>query len=99
MEVKRYSSGLEQAYGGGRKHKENFIEELRACQHYRVHFLLDTEMKNERHKVFNFEMSKLVTKIINETLEINFTKLFSAAKISFAGEYRYYHPYENNNLF
>ena len=62
------------------------------------HFLVDTEMENGRHKVFNFQMSKLDTKIINEKLEEVFIKLDSAAKINVApgfvvlnvkkGEYR-----------
>ena len=80
-------------------------EELSACQH----FLVDTEMENGRHKVFNFQMSKLDTKIINDKLEEVFNKLDSAAKINFAlgfvlrnvetGEYRYYYAHENNTLF
>ena len=40
---------------------EKLKEELSACQH----FLVDTEMENGRHKVFNFQMSNLDTKIIN----------------------------------
>ena len=40
---------------------EKLKEEFGACQH----FLVDTEMENGRHKVFNFQMSKLDTKIIN----------------------------------
>ena len=73
---------------------EKLKEELGACQH----FLVDTEMENGRHKVFNFQMSKLDTKIINEKLEEVFNKLDSVAKINIAlgfvlrnietGEYR-----------
>ena len=84
---------------------EKLKEELSACQH----FLVDTEMENGRHKVFNFQMSKLDTKIINEKLEEVFNKLDSAAKINIAlgyvlrnvetGDYRYYYAHENNNLF
>ena len=44
---------------------EKLKEKLSPCQH----FLLDTEMENGRHKVFNFQMSKLDTKIVNEQLE------------------------------
>ena len=44
---------------------EKLKEELSACQH----FLVDTEMENGRHKVFNFQMSQLNTKIINEKVE------------------------------
>ena len=43
------------------------------------HFLVDAEMENGRHKLFNFQMSKLDTKIINEKLEEVFNKLNSAA--------------------
>ena len=84
---------------------EKLKEELIACQH----FLVDTEMENGRHKVFNFQMSKLDTKIINEKLEEVFNKLDSAAKINIAlgfvlrnietGEYRYFYAHENNTLF
>ena len=84
---------------------EKLKEELGACQH----FLVDTEMENGRHKVFNFQMSKLDTKIINEKLEEVFNKLDSAAKINIAlgfvlrnietGEYRYFYAHENNTLF
>ena len=84
---------------------EKLKEELSACQH----FLVDTEMENGRHKVFNFQMSKLDTKIINEKLEEVFNKLDSAAKINIApgfvlrnietGEYRYFYARENNTLF
>ena len=38
------------------------IEESSACQD----FLVDTEMKNGRHKVFNFLLSKLDSKVISE---------------------------------
>ena len=58
-------------------------------------------MENGRHKVFNFQMSKLDTKIINEMLEEVLNKLDSAAKIKIAlefvilnvemGEYHYYY--------
>ena len=84
---------------------EKLREELSACQH----FLVDTEMESGRYKVFNFQMSKLDTKIINEKLEEVFNKLDSAAKNIIAlgivlrnvesGEYRYYYAHENNTLF
>ena len=41
-------------------------------------------MENGRHKVFNFQMCKLDTRIINERLEEVFNKLDSAAKIKIA---------------
>ena len=84
---------------------EKLKEEHCACQP----FLVDTEMENGRHKVFNFQMSKLDTKIINEKLEEVFNKLDSAAKINIAlgfflrnietGEYRYFYTHESNTLF
>ena len=45
---------------------------------------VDTEMENGRHKVFNFQMCKLDTKIIDENFEEVFNKLDSAAKIKIA---------------
>ena len=84
---------------------ERLKEELGACQH----FLVKTEMEKGRHKVFNFQMSKLDIKILNEKLEEAFNKLDSAAKINIAlgfvlrnietGEYRYFYAHENNTLF
>ena len=75
---------------------EKLKEELSACQH----FLVDTEMENGRHKAFNFQVSKLDIKIINEKIGEVFNKQDSAAKINIAlgfylcivetGEYRYY---------
>ena len=66
-------------------------------------------MENWRHKVFNFQMAKLDTKIINEKVEEVFSKLEPAAKVNIAlgfvlryvetGEYRYYYAHENNTLF
>ena len=60
-------------------------------------------------KVFNFQMSKLDTKIINGKLEEVFNKLDTAAKINIAlgfvlrnietGEYRYFYAHGNNTLF
>ena len=56
---------------------EKLKEEFSACQH----FLVDREIENGRNQVFNFQMSKLDTKLINEKLEDN---LNSAAKINIA---------------
>ena len=79
---------------------EKLKEELSACQH----FLVNTEVENGRHKVFNFQMSKLDIKNINEELEEVFNKLDSAAKNNIAlgfvlrnvktGEYWYYYAHE-----
>ena len=84
---------------------EKLKEELSACQH----FLVGTEMENGRHKVFNFQMSTIDTKIINEKFEEVFNKLNSAAKINIVlefvlrnvktEEYWYHYAHENNTLF
>ena len=59
---------------------EKLREEFSACQH----FLVDREIENGRNQVFNFQMSKLDTKLINEKLEEVFNNLNSAAKINIA---------------
>ena len=59
---------------------EKLKEELSACHH----FLVDTELENGRRKVFNFQMSKLDAKVINEKLEEVFNKLGSASNINIA---------------
>ena len=72
-------------------------------------FLMDTEMKVGRLKVFNFQMSNLDTKKTNKKLDEVFNKLNSAAKINIAlgfvlrnfanDEYRYFYVHKNNNFF
>ena len=44
-------------------------------------------MENGRHKFFNFQMSKLDNKVINEKHEYVFNKLDSALKINMALEF------------
>ena len=88
-----------------REDEYKFKEELSACQHFLVH----TEMKNGRHRLFSFQTSKLETNIINEKLQEVFNKLDSAAKIKTAlgfvlcnvntRAYRYYYANEKNTLF
>ena len=66
-------------------------------------------MKNGRHQVFNFQISKLDTEIINEKFEEVFNKLDSAAKLNISlgfvlrnietGKYRYFYTHEVNILF
>ena len=66
-------------------------------------------MENGRPKIFNIQLSKLDSKIINEKLEDVFNKLASAAKINIAvdfllrnietGEYQFLYAHENNTLF
>ena len=65
-------------------------------------------MENGRHKVFNFQMSKLPTKKINEKFDEVFNKLDSGVEINIAlgfvlrnietGEYRFFYLHENNSL-
>ena len=84
---------------------EKLKEELSVCQQ----FLMDTEMEDGRHKVFNFQMSKLNTKIINEKFGEVFNKLNSVAKINIAlgfvlqsietSEYQFFYAHENNTSF
>ena len=80
-------------------------DELEACQH----FLTDTEMENGRHKVFNYQLSKLDPNLVNEKLDQVFEKLGCAAKINIAlgfvlryietGEYCYFYAHESNTPF
>ena len=44
---------------------EKLKEELSACQH----FLVDTEIENGRHKVLNFQMSKLDARLSTRSLK------------------------------
>ena len=81
-------------------------DELNACQH----FLTDTEVENGRHKLFNFQNSKLDLYLVNEKLNQVFEKLDFAAKINNValtfvlrnietGKYRYFYAHELNTLF
>ena len=87
------------------KDNEQLQQELSACQH----FFDDTEMKNGRHQLFNFKLSKLNPHEINKKLKEVFEKLNCAAKVNLAlrfilrnvdtDEYRYFYPHENNTFF
>ena len=65
-------------------------EEWEDCEKLKEEFsagqpsLVDAEMENGEHKVLNFQLSKLDTKIINKNFEEVFNKLDSAAKIKIA---------------
>ena len=50
---------------------------MNACQHL---LLTDTNMENGRHKVFNFQLSKLDSNLVIEKLDQVFEKLDCAAK-------------------
>ena len=54
-------------------------EELQACQH---HFLVDSALENERHRVFNFAMSTVDNPLINKKLDLVFEGLKRAAKVN-----------------
>ena len=83
---------------------ESLNEELAACQH----LLDDMHAEHGRQEVFNFSLSDLDNKKINEKIDEVFTKLKSAAKVNLAlgfivqnvetNDYRYYYPHENNLL-
>ena len=100
-------------YHVAKKHASSTLRSQKACSKEELraskHFLVDTEMNNGRHKAFNFQVSKLDTKSINEKLEDVFNKLDFAAKINIAlgfvlrnvemGQYRYCYAHENKTLF
>ena len=83
---------------------QSLKEELAACQH-----LLDNmHSEHGRQEVFNFNLSDLDNKKINEKLNEVFANLNCAAKINIAlgfllqnierNDYRYFYPHENNLL-
>ena len=84
---------------------EKLKEDPSACQH----FLVDMEMENGRHKVLNFQMSKLDTKTIKGKLGEVFNNLDSAAEINIAlgfvlrnietGEFKCFYAHKNKTLF
>ena len=53
-------------------------EELQACQH----FLVDSEIEEGRHRVFNFAMSAFDNSLINKKLDLVFNGLKCAAKVN-----------------
>ena len=83
---------------------ESLKEKLAACQH----LIDDMHSEHGRQEVFNFSLSNLDTKKINEKLDQVFANLKCAAKVNLAlgfilqnvetNEYRYYYPHENNLL-
>ena len=83
---------------------ESLKEELAACQHLIDHM----HVEHGRQEVFNFSLSNLDTKEINEKLNEVFANHNCAAKINIAlgfllqnietNDYRYFYPHENNLL-
>ena len=60
--------------------KQRLTEELKSCKL----FLTDTEMKNGRHRVFNFAMSSFNISSPNDKLDYVFKEVKGAAKINLA---------------
>ena len=79
-------------------------EELEAFKH----FLVDSEMKNGRHRVYDFAMDTLDAKHLLETLNVVFDSLKCAAKLNVVFGFvlknvadkgcRYYYAHEKNTL-
>ena len=73
-----------------------------------MHFLVDSEIENGRHRVFNFTMEFLDAHNLSRKLDTVFQKLKSAAKLKITfgfvlkilenGTCRRYHARENNFL-
>ena len=79
-------------------------EELQACQH----FLVDSELEQGRHRVFNFAISTFDNSLINKKLDLVFNGLKCAAKVNLGfgfvlknvegGSCRFFYAHENNTL-
>ena len=79
-------------------------EELRSYQH----FLVDSELKRARHKVFNYAVETLNETIVNEKFDHFFNNLKCAAKVNLAfgffmkkiedGGFRYFYAHKNNTM-
>ena len=83
---------------------QSLREEFESCKH----FLIDTEMENERHRVVNFGMSSFSISLLNDKLDYVFMQLKCAAKVNLAfgfvlkniedGMCSYFHAHENNTI-
>ena len=83
---------------------QSLREELESCKH----FLTDTEMENERHRVFNFAMSSFDMSLLNDKLDCVFKELKCATKVNLVfgfvlknvedGSCRYFYAHENNTV-
>ena len=69
---------VEHIVGDVQDHK--LREELRSCQH----FLVDSELQQARHKVFNYAVETLNETVVNEKLDHVFNNLKCAAKVNLA---------------
>ena len=83
---------------------QSLREDLESCKH----FLTDTEIKNGRHRVFNFALSSFDVSLLNDKLDYLFKNLKCAAKVNLAfgfvlknfedGSCRYFYAHENNTV-
>ena len=83
---------------------ESLKEELQTWKR----FLVDSEVKNGRHRVFSFAMEKLDAHTLSPKLDTVFEKLNCAAKLDVAfgfvpqnvedGSCRYYYAHKNETL-
>ena len=79
-------------------------EELQSCRH----FLVDSEIQEGRHSVFNFVVNNLSAQAIEEKLDRLLDQLKCAAKLTLAlafilkniedRKFRYFYAHENNTL-
>ena len=83
---------------------QSLREEMESCKH----FLTDTELEIERHRVFNFAMSSFDVSLLNDKVNYVFEELKCAAKMNLAfrfvmksiedGMCRYFYAHENNTF-
>ena len=83
---------------------ESLREELQSCKH----FLVDSEIQEGRHSVFNFAVNNLTAQVIEEKLDRVLDELKCVAMLNLAlgfilkniedGKFRYFYAYENNSL-
>ena len=79
-------------------------EELQSCRF----FLVDSEIQERRHSVFNFAVNNLTAQVIGQKLDRVLDKLKCVAKLNLAlgfilkniedGKSRYFYAHENNIL-
>ena len=82
----------------------NLDEELQSCRH----FLVDSEIQEGRHSVFNFDVNKLTAQVIEEKMDSVLDKLKCEVKPNLAlgiilknikdWKFRYFYAHENNTL-
>ena len=83
---------------------QSLREELQSCRH----FLVDSEIQNGRHSVFNFAVNNLTAPVIEEKVDCVLDQLNCVAKLNLAlgfilkniedGKFRYFYAHENNTL-